>query len=118
MAILRRCRGRCSNPRRCLEHLWFDVMLRGSRYRTRANDFAVPRMEPGKQRPIESMEEAHHWSQRDRRGTQERTGGELEQQRPTASTGLRKLIGLNLSPNCPRIVPGICETWLRGPATI
>ena len=26
-----------------------------------ANDFAVPRMEPGKQRPIESMEEARQW---------------------------------------------------------
>jgi integrase len=61
MAILRRCRGRCRNPRRCLEHLWFDVMHRGSRYRMRANDFGVPRMESGKQRPIESMEEARHW---------------------------------------------------------
>jgi hypothetical protein len=61
MAIVRRCRGRCSTPRRCLEHLWFDVMFRGSRYRIAANDFAVPRMEPGKQRTIQSMEEARHW---------------------------------------------------------
>jgi integrase/transposase len=61
MAIVRRCRGRCNNPRRCLEHLWFDVMYRGSRYRMAANEFAVPRMEPGKQRPIQSMEEARIW---------------------------------------------------------
>jgi hypothetical protein len=25
------------------------------------NDFAIPRMEPGKQRPVESMEEARDW---------------------------------------------------------
>jgi len=61
MAILRRCRGSCSNPRRCLDHLWFDVMYGGARYRVAANDFAVPRMEPDKQRPIESMEEARQW---------------------------------------------------------
>jgi integrase len=61
MPIVRRCRGSCSNPRRCLEHLWFDVMYRGSRYRMPANEFAVPRMEPGKQRPIQSMEEGRNW---------------------------------------------------------
>ncbi len=61
MGIIRRCRGRCSTPRRCLEHLWFDVMYRGARYRMPANEFAVPRMEPGKQRPIQSMEEARIW---------------------------------------------------------
>jgi hypothetical protein len=45
----------------CLEHLWFDVMYRASRFRMVANDFAVPRMDPGKQRPIQSMEEARQW---------------------------------------------------------
>ncbi len=64
MAIVRRCRGSCRNPRRCLEHLWFDVMYAGARYRVAANDFAVPLMDPGKQRPIESMEEARHWERR------------------------------------------------------
>jgi hypothetical protein len=29
-----------------------------------ANDFAIPRMEPGKQRPIQSMEEARDWERR------------------------------------------------------
>lgn len=29
MAIRRKCRGECGNGRRCLEHLWFDVMFRG-----------------------------------------------------------------------------------------
>ena len=61
MTILRRCRGSCSNPRRCLDHLWFDVMYGGARYRMAANEFAVPRMEPGRQRPIESLEEARQW---------------------------------------------------------
>ena len=61
MSILRRCRGSCRNPRRCLEHLWFDTMHAGERYRIAANDFAVPRMEAGRQRPIESMEEARQW---------------------------------------------------------
>jgi integrase len=61
MAIRRRCRGPCRIGRRCLEHLWFDVKHRGIRYRMPINDFAVPRMEPGKQRPIESMEEARDW---------------------------------------------------------
>ena len=61
MAIRRRCRGPCRSSRRCLEHLWFDVKHRGVRYRMPVNDFAVPRMEPGKQRPIESMEEARDW---------------------------------------------------------
>ena len=52
---------RVGASRRCLEHLWFDVKHRGIRYRMPVNDFAVPRMEPGKQRPIESMEEARDW---------------------------------------------------------
>jgi Phage integrase family len=36
-------------------------MFRGKRYRNPANEFAIPRMEPGKQRPIQSMEEAGDW---------------------------------------------------------
>jgi len=59
MGIIRRCRGRCSTPRRCLEHLWFDVMYRGSRFRMPVNEFAVPRMELRKQRPIQSMGRKH-----------------------------------------------------------
>lgn len=61
MAIRRRCRGSCRTARRCLEHLWFDVTHRGARYRMPVNDFALPRMEPGRQRPIESMEQARDW---------------------------------------------------------
>ena len=62
MAIRRRCNGRtCKNGRRCLEHLWFDVMHRGMRFRMPANEFAIPRMEPGKQRAIGSLEEARDW---------------------------------------------------------
>lgn len=62
MTIRRRCTERsCKAGRRCLEHLRFDVMYHGKRYRMPANDFAIPRMEPGKQRPIESMEEARDW---------------------------------------------------------
>ena len=53
MTIRRRCTERnCKNGRKCLEHLRFDVMVRGKRYRIPANEFAIPRMEPGKQRPI------------------------------------------------------------------
>jgi integrase len=60
--IRRRCTERnCKNGRRCLEHLRLDVMWRGRRYRMPLNDFAIPRMEPGKQRPIESMEQARDW---------------------------------------------------------
>jgi hypothetical protein len=33
----------------------------GERYRMLVNDFAIPRMEPGKQRPIQSIEEARDW---------------------------------------------------------
>jgi integrase len=36
-------------------------MYHGKRYRVPANEFAIPRMEPGQQRPIQSMEEARHW---------------------------------------------------------
>ncbi len=61
MTIRRRCRGVCRNGRRCLEHLWFDVTDHGNRYRMQVNDFAVPRMDPGRQRPVESMEEARDW---------------------------------------------------------
>jgi integrase len=61
MAIRRRCRGLCRNGRRCMEHLWLDVKHRGARYRMQINDFAVPRMEQGKHRPIQSMEEARDW---------------------------------------------------------
>ena len=61
MAILRRCRGSCGNPRRCVEHLWFDMMYTGARYRMSADRFAASRMELGRRRPIESMEEARHW---------------------------------------------------------
>jgi len=39
-------------------------MYRGKRYRIPANEFAIPRMEPGKQRPIQSMEEARDWERR------------------------------------------------------
>ena len=59
MTIRKRCNeGSCANARKCLEHLRFDLMWRGKRYRMPANDFAIPRMDPGKQRPIQSMEEA------------------------------------------------------------
>ena len=61
MSIRRRCRGPCRTSRRCLDHLWFDVTHNGERYRMAVNDFAVPRMEPGRQRPIESVEEARDW---------------------------------------------------------
>jgi integrase len=62
MTIRRRCTERnCKNGRRCLEHLRFDVMYRGKRYRIPANEFAIPRMDPSKQRPIQSMEEARDW---------------------------------------------------------
>jgi len=62
MTIRKRCNeGSCTNGRKCLEHLRFDVMWRGKRYRMPANDFAIPRMESGKQRPIQSMEEARDW---------------------------------------------------------
>jgi integrase len=62
MTIRRRCTERnCKNGRRCLEHLRFDVMWRAKRYRMPLNEFAIPRMEPGKQRPIQSMEEARDW---------------------------------------------------------
>jgi hypothetical protein len=50
-----------SDGRRCLAHLRFDVMWRGKRYRMPMNDFAIPRMDQGKQRPIQSMEEARDW---------------------------------------------------------
>ena len=63
MTIRRRCTERnCKNGRKCLEHLRFDVMFRGKRYRIPANEFAIPRMEPGKQREIQSMEEARDWN--------------------------------------------------------
>ena len=62
MAIWRRCsRPTCSNPRRCLEHLWFDVTYRGTRFRVPVNEFAIPRMDLNKQRPIASLEEARDW---------------------------------------------------------
>ena len=61
MAIRRRCRGSCRNGRRCLDHLWFDVKHRGVRYRMQVNDFVVPRMEPSKQRPVQSIEEVRDW---------------------------------------------------------
>jgi integrase len=62
MAIRRRCKYRkCKNARRCLEHLQFDMEYQGTRFRVAVNDFAIPRMEPGRQRPIESMEEARDW---------------------------------------------------------
>src|SRR5262249_51072775 len=54
--------------------------------------------------------------QRNRRGNAKRIGGELEKSRPTASTSVRKLIGLTCPPDCPRFVPGVVAFWLRGPA--
>ena len=44
-----------------LEHLWFDVTHRGIRFRVPVNEFAIPRMDPNKQRPIASLEEARDW---------------------------------------------------------
>jgi hypothetical protein len=37
------------------------LMHRGTRYRMTANELAVSRMEVGKQRPIQSIEEARDW---------------------------------------------------------
>jgi integrase len=65
MSIRRRCtESSCKTGRRCLEHLRFDVMWRGKRFRLPVNEYAIPRMEPGKQRPIQSMEEARDWERR------------------------------------------------------
>ena len=62
MSIRRRCSERnCTNGRRCLEHLVFDMMWQGKRHRVPVNAFAIPRMEAGKQRPIQSLEEARDW---------------------------------------------------------
>jgi integrase len=62
MTIRRKCEGRpCGHGRRCLEHLQFDTMHRGRRYRVMVNDFAIPRMEAGRRRPVASMEEARDW---------------------------------------------------------
>jgi hypothetical protein len=65
MSIRRKCSERtCKNGRRCLKHLRFDVMWRGKRFRLPVNEYAIPRMEPGRQRPIQSMEEARDWERR------------------------------------------------------
>ncbi len=62
MAIRRRCKYRkCRARRGCLEHLQFDVKYRGTRYRVAVNEFAIPRMALGKQRPVQSMEETRDW---------------------------------------------------------
>jgi hypothetical protein len=61
VAIRRRCRGTCRSARRCLEHLWFDVKHRNTRYRMPVNDFAVPRMDANRQRPVQSMEDVRDW---------------------------------------------------------
>jgi integrase len=37
------------------------VTHQGTRYRVPVNEFAIPRMEPGKQRPVQSLEEARDW---------------------------------------------------------
>jgi hypothetical protein len=55
--------------------------------------------------------------ERNRRRAQERTGGELEERRPTASPCVGKLIGLVSFPDCPRFVPGNSRFRLRGLAT-
>ena len=39
-------------------------MWRGTRYRMPVNEYAIPRMDAGKQRPIQSMEEARDWERR------------------------------------------------------
>ena len=64
MAVRRRCKENGCKAKRCLEHLRFDVMWRGKRFRVPVNEYAIPRMEPGKQRPIQSMEEARDWERR------------------------------------------------------
>jgi integrase len=62
MAIRRKCEGRkCSNGRRCLEHLQLDMWYQGQRYRMMVNDFAIPRMAEGRRRPVASMAEARDW---------------------------------------------------------
>ena len=62
MAIRRRCKYRnCNNGKRCLGHLQLDVKYRGIRFRMPVDDFGIPRMQPGKQRPIQSIEEARDW---------------------------------------------------------
>jgi integrase len=65
MAIRKRCKYRlCTNGRRCLDHLVFDLKYQGKRYRMGVNEFAIPRMDASKQRPVTSMEEARDWERR------------------------------------------------------
>ncbi len=68
---------------------------------------------PSDARPREHSAEAAV-SQRRGRRTVKRIGGEPEKPRPTASTCVRKLIGLVRPPDCPRFVPGGLKVWLRG----
>ena len=91
MTIRRRCTERnCRDKRRCLEHLRFDVMWRGRRHRMPANEFAIPRMEPGKQRAIQSMEEARDW---ERRFISEIKAGRNPQQPPSRSIHVSTALG-------------------------
>src|SRR5258708_27707851 len=64
MTIRRRCTGKFKNGRPCLDHLGFEVVGRGAGYRVPVNEYAIPLMEPRKQRPIQSMEEARDWERR------------------------------------------------------
>jgi integrase len=65
MAIRKRCKYKnCKTGRWCLEHLLFDVKHHGTRYRMGVNDFAIPRMDAGRQRPVMSMEEVREWERR------------------------------------------------------
>ena len=90
MAIRRRCRGTCRSARRCVEHLWFDVKHRGTRYRMPVNDFAVLRMEPNKQRPVQSMEEVRDWERlfvgEIKAGRDPRLSRPAKRRRPTSCT--------------------------------
>ncbi len=66
---------------------------RGDRYRMPVNEFAVSRMDPGKQRPVESMEEVRDW---ERLFIGEIKGGRDPRNKPTLNrpeTDLQRVAG-------------------------
>lgn len=59
MAVLKQCKSKgCKSSPRCDHPWWFDVMYRRERYRMTVDEFAIPRMPEGQQRPVTTKQEA------------------------------------------------------------
>ena len=62
MAVRKQCKSQgCKTCPKCEHPWWLDYQHKGLRHRMPADEFAIPRMAEGHQRPVQTKQEAKDW---------------------------------------------------------